>query len=216
MVFFYAKIDRDKFINKFDRGDKMKYLVLVVGVVFCFCLCASRQTEPLSRENWNFGKDASQTEVGKMVLRSATFAPGQTLPKRFTGDGDDVSPELNWDNVPDRTKSFALVCSDPDAPVGTFIHWVIYNIPGAVRQLAEGVAKEAKLPDGSTQGINGFRQIGYNGPRPPPGKPHRYFFRLYALDTVFGLPAGLSTKELEEAIAGHILAAAELMGRYGR
>jgi len=151
-----------------------------------------------------------------MVLSSPGFVNGGEIPKHFTGEGEDVSPELIWDVVPEGTKGFAIICSDPDAPVGTFIHWVIYNIPEATRRLAEGVPPDKELADGTRQGINGFRRIGYNGPKPPPGKPHRYFFRLYALDTVLNLEPGASAGKLQEAMAGHILGESELMGVYGR
>lgn len=151
-----------------------------------------------------------------MVLSSPAFVQGGKIPKRFTGDGEDVSPELVWNNVPEGTKGFALICSDPDAPLRTFIHWVIYNIPAESRRFAEGVPAEKELADGTRQGINGFRRIGYNGPKPPAGKPHRYFFRLYALDTAINLEPGASAGKLEETMQGHILSQAELMGVYGR
>lgn len=151
-----------------------------------------------------------------MVLSSPGFEQGKEIPKRYTGDGEDVSPELVWNNVPEGARSFVLICSDPDAPVRTFIHWVIYNIPAESTRLAEGVPPDNEVAGGIRQGINDFRRIGYNGPKPPPGKPHRYFFRLYALDTVLDLEPGASAGKLAEAMAGHILAQAELMGIYGR
>lgn len=166
----------------------------------------NRAEEPKGREG----------PVGKMVLSSPAFGPGELIPERYTGNGEDISPELFWDSVPAGVASFALVCSDPDAPMGTFIHWVVYNIPGSARRLPEGIASNEELVDGARQGVNSFQRIGYNGPKPPMGKPHRYFFRLYALDTVLDLPPGAAAGRLQSAMAGHILAVGELMGRYGR
>ncbi|MEO0079195.1 MAG: YbhB/YbcL family Raf kinase inhibitor-like protein [candidate division WOR-3 bacterium] len=152
----------------------------------------------------------------KMALFSPAFENGQPIPKKFTGDGANVSPELVWDSVPEGTKSFALICSDPDAPIRTFIHWVVFNIPDTMRRLPEGFPKEKEFPNGIRQGRNGFGDIGYGGPMPPPGKPHRYFFVLYALDTVIGMRPGSSGTAIKEATLGHTLAKAELMGTYGR
>ncbi|GBD36386.1 Putative lipoprotein LppC [bacterium HR36] len=151
-----------------------------------------------------------------MVLTSPAFAQGGTIPKEHTADGPDHSPPLSWTDAPAGTQSFALVCEDPDAPRGLWVHWVIFNIPGNVRSLPGGVPKYDHLPDGSRQGRNDFGRIGYGGPSPPRGKPHRYFFRLYALDTLLGLPAGATRDMLLKAMHGHILDQAELMGTYGR
>lgn len=151
-----------------------------------------------------------------MVLTSPAFSAGETIPRKFTGDGEDVSPALRWDNVPAGTKSFALICSDPDAPIGTFIHWVIYDIPADIRELPEGVPGIGILNNGGRQGVNGFRKLGYNGPKPPPGKPHRYHFRLYALDTITNLQPGISAGTLINIINNHILATSELIGIYGK
>lgn len=161
----------------------------------------------------------SGTQGGKAMaleLKSAAFNAGGNIPKKFTCDGPDVSPQLNWDEPPANTQSLALVMDDPDAPAGTWVHWVLFNLPAATRELAEGVPKDQQLPSGALQGLNDFRRVGYGGPCPPAGKPHRYFFKLYALDGRVGLKAGATKKELEGAMQGHILAQGELMGRYGR
>jgi Raf kinase inhibitor-like YbhB/YbcL family protein len=157
-------------------------------------------------------------EGGKMPLtiRSTAFEAGGPIAQLYTCDGRDVSPPLRWDNVPDATRSFALICDDPDAPMGTWVHWVIYGIPAGVRQLPEGVPVRDTLGDGSQQGRNDFGKTGYGGPCPPRGKPHRYYFRLYALDDELSLAPGLSKKALLKAIDGHVLAEAELYGTYGR
>jgi Raf kinase inhibitor-like YbhB/YbcL family protein len=134
---------------------------------------------------------------------------------KYTCDGADFSPPLEWAGSPAGTKSFALICDDPDAPMGTWVHWVIYDIPPTATMLAEGITREKDLPGGGTQGINDFRKIGYGGPCPP-GGTHRYFFKLYALDTTLGLKPGITKDQLLKAMRGHILAEAQLMGTYKR
>jgi len=150
-----------------------------------------------------------------MNLTSSAFAQGAMIPKEYTCDGRDISPPLSWSEPPEKTQSFALIMDDPDAPMGTWVHWVIYNIPATVHTLREGVPPNADLPDGSRQGRNSWRRIGYGGPCPPSGT-HRYFFKLYALDTMLGLAAGATKEELLKAMEGNILAQAELMGKYSR
>lgn len=156
---------------------------------------------------------------GKSVsfqISTTSFPVGGLIPKRYTCDGRDLSPALTWSGAPQGTKSFALIADDPDAPVGTWTHWLVWNIPASTHQLSEGVPKEAQLADGTRQGQNDFRKVGYNGPCPPPGKPHRYFFKLFALDSSLDVKPGASRKELEAAMKGHVLAQTEVMGRYGR
>lgn len=151
-----------------------------------------------------------------LTLASTAFKAGEAIPKRYTGDGLDVSPPLKWKNVPEGCKSLVLVADDPDAPVGTWVHWVLYNLPPSAQEIPEGVAKEKSLVGGIKQGRNDFGGFGYGGPSPPPGKPHRYFFQLYALDTMLDLGPGATKKQLLEAMEGHILARAELVGTYQR
>ena len=150
------------------------------------------------------------------TISSPSFPNGGDIPKQFTCDGADVSPELLWTDPPAATKTFALLVDDPDAPVGNWNHWTAWNLPATLRSLPEGVAKTASLPDVSEQGVNDFRKAGYNGPCPPPGKPHRYHFKLFALDAKLDLRSGTRKHELELAMKGHILAQAEWMGRYKR
>jgi Raf kinase inhibitor-like YbhB/YbcL family protein len=151
-----------------------------------------------------------------LQISSSGFSTGEMIPKKFTCEGPDVSPNLTWNDPPANTKSIALIMDDPDAPVGTWVHWVLYDLPPETRELAEGVAKQEQLSNGARQGRNDFGKIGYGGPCPPPGKPHRYFFKLYALDAKFNLKAGATKAQLESAMKGHILGQAELMGKYGR
>jgi Raf kinase inhibitor-like YbhB/YbcL family protein len=150
-----------------------------------------------------------------MNLTSSAFTHGAMIPKKYTCDGRDISPPLSWSDPPEKTESFALIMDDPDAPMGTWVHWVIYNIPATARSLSEGVPTDAELPDGSRQGRNSWHRIGYGGPCPPSGT-HRYFFKLYALDTKLNLASGVTKEGLLQAMAGHIVAQAELMGRYSR
>jgi Raf kinase inhibitor-like YbhB/YbcL family protein len=150
------------------------------------------------------------------ALRSPDFAHGANIPRPFTCDGEDHSPALAWSDAPAGTKTFALIADDPDAPAGTWVHWVIYNIPGTARALAAGVEKKEQLADGSRQGRNDFRKTGYNGPCPPPGKAHRYFFKLYALSAELTLAPGASKNDVERAMGGRILGHADWMGRYQR
>jgi Raf kinase inhibitor-like YbhB/YbcL family protein len=149
-------------------------------------------------------------------LQSNAFQEGADIPRQFTCEGADVSPSLTWSEPPQKTQSLALIVDDPDAPVGTWVHWVAWNIPAATRQLPENVSKTADLPGGGRQGNNDFKKTGYGGPCPPPGKPHRYFFKLYALDSTLDLKPGAGKKELDQAMKGHVLAEAQLMGKYQR
>jgi len=149
-------------------------------------------------------------------LTSTAFEQGAYIPRKYTGEGADISPPLQWANPPAGTKSFALICDDPDAPVGTWVHWVIYNIPAHTVKLPEGIPDKKELKDGSRQGINDFKRIGYGGPMPPRGSDHRYFFRLYALDIDLVLKPEAVKSDLLEAMGNHILSQAELMGRYKR
>jgi len=153
---------------------------------------------------------------GAMQLTSASFPNGGTIPKKYTCDGSDVSPALTWSGAPQGTQGFALIADDPDAPVGTWSHWVLYDLPAGTTSLAESVSKVDAPPGGGQQGKNDFGKTGYGGPCPPPGTPHRYFFKLYAVDRRLDLKPGARQKEVERALQGHILAQAELMGKYGR
>jgi Raf kinase inhibitor-like YbhB/YbcL family protein len=152
----------------------------------------------------------------KIELTSTAFGEGANIPKPYTGDGKDVSPPLRWSEPPQGTKSFALICDDPDAPRGTWVHWVLFNLPADQRELEETVPRQDTLASGACQGKNDFGKIGYGGPAPPPGKPHRYFFKIYAVDAVLDLASGATKAQLLEALKGHILAEGQLMGQYGR
>ncbi len=148
-------------------------------------------------------------------ITSSAFAESGMIPPKYTCDGQDVSPPLRWGSVPEGTRSIALICDDPDAPMGTFVHWVLYNLPAEARELPEGVPVQETLPNGARQGTSDFGTTGYGGPCPP-GGTHRYFFKIYALDAPVELSAGATKAELLGAMEGHILAQGQLMGKYRR
>jgi Raf kinase inhibitor-like YbhB/YbcL family protein len=152
----------------------------------------------------------------KIELTSTAFGEGDTIPKEFTADGKNVSPPLQWATPPEGTKSLVLICDDPDAPSGTWFHWVLYDLPAETRGLEQGVPVKDSLANGARQGFNGFGKTGYGGPAPPKGKPHRYFFKLYALDTPVGMAGGAPADHVLAKMKGHILGEGQLMGRYGR
>ncbi len=147
-------------------------------------------------------------------LSSSAFAAGAEIPRQYTCKGADTSPALAWSGAPASTAAFALIVDDPDAPHGTWVHWVLWNVPATAQALPEGVPKRDQLDDGSRQGRNSDRKIGYNGPCPPSGQTHRYFFRLYALDAKLDLAAGADRASLDAAMKGHILGQAEYMGTF--
>ena len=162
---------------------------------------------------------ALSCEVSKAMafeIKSAAFSNGAVIPRQYTCEGRDISPELRWEGAPVGTVSFALICDDPDAPMGVWVHWVIYNIPAVAGGLPDGIAMSESLKDGIRQGYTDFKRTGYGGPCPPSGKPHRYFFRLYALDTMLAIKGKVTKESLFFAMQGHILAQADIMGTYKR
>ena len=158
----------------------------------------------------------TEVEAGRtMQLTSSSFSDNDKIPSRYTCDGAGVSPSLAWSGAPAATRSFALILHDPDAPID-FTHWLAYDIPPAVHELGEGASNHGAMPGGAAEGVNGFQRMGYGGPCPPVGKPHRYVFLLYALDTTLGLPAGATRSQLESAMRSHIVATGRLTGKYRR
>ena len=150
-----------------------------------------------------------------ITITSSAFSEEGMIPRQYTCDGEDISPPLKWAGIPEGTKSLALICDDPDAPVGTWVHWVIFNIPPEAEGLPANIASKETIEGGAKHGINDFRKFGYGGPCPP-GGTHRYFFKLYALDTEIALDPGITKAQLLKAMEGHILAEGQLMGRYKR
>jgi Raf kinase inhibitor-like YbhB/YbcL family protein len=159
------------------------------------------------------GKKDPEGPGPKLTVTSTAFSEGQPIPKAYTGEGADRSPPLRWSAPPDRTRSLAVLVEDPDAPGGTFTHWVLFNLPGGTRELPED-AGAGKLPRGAVQGTNDLDKTGYNGPAPPAGKPHRYFFKVFALDEKLDLDAKARRDQLAAAMRGHVLAEGALMGTY--
>jgi Raf kinase inhibitor-like YbhB/YbcL family protein len=148
------------------------------------------------------------------MLIESVFKAEQTIPAKYTCDGEDISPPLKFLQIPQGTKSLVLIVDDPDAPHGTFDHWIVWNLPPQLTQLSEGAHELSTLSPTPPQGLNGFKKTYYNGPCPPPGKPHHYHFKLYALDTWLSLAEGASKQEVEKAMKGHVIDQAELIGLY--
>lgn len=166
------------------------------------------------------GRSSTPTQVAASVeikVSSPAFEAMAAIPKVYSCEGDDLSPALAWNGIPDGTKSIALIMDDPDAPVGTWVHWVVYNLPAGTTGLPEGASKAksetSSLPEGALHGQNSWKRADYGGPCPPSGK-HRYFFHLYALDAVLDMPQGPSRKDLDKAMEGHIIGQGELVGTY--
>jgi Raf kinase inhibitor-like YbhB/YbcL family protein len=183
---------------------KYSYLLVVVLLVFSPVVVAcTTQTSP---------KEVEMT----LSLSSSAFKEGDKIPIKYTCDGQDMSPPLEWSEPPQLTKAFALIMDDPDAPGGVFTHWVLFNLPADVRQLAEGIPTQERLENGALQGKNDFGRLGYGGPCPPHGPAHRYRFALYALDKLLDLRPGASKKQVLDAMKGRILAQGQLVGTYQR
>lgn len=157
-----------------------------------------------------------KSTAGPLTMTNPAFSNNVPIPKKFTCDAENLSPAIEWSNVPEAALSLALIADDPDAPGGTWVHWVLYNIPPTLKKLPEGIAKGAEISGIGLQGLTSFGDAGYGGPCPPQGSPHRYYFRLYALDLAPNLAAGMNSGKLQSAIKGHILAEAVLMGTYQR
>ena len=159
---------------------------------------------------------AISVQAWALEIKSSAFSEGEEINSQYTCDGDDTSPALNWGGVPAGTKSLALICEDPDSPSKVWSHWVVFNMPADKAGFAEGVAKTGTLSDGTVQGVNNFGRVGYNGPCPPPNGVHRYFFKLYALDTNLLLDKTSTREALLEAIQGHVIGEAQTHCTYQR
>jgi len=158
--------------------------------------------------NYSLGSEAMKVE--------APFKEGQDIPRKYTCDGEDVSPQVKWSGQPSNTKSFVLIMDDPDAPVGTFTHWIVYDIPASQTSLQENFPKRSEVRS-IKQGINDFGRVGYGGPCPPRGHTHKYYIKVYALDVEsLGLRPGATRREVESKMQGHVIGQGQTMGRYGR
>ncbi len=193
--------------------------LLVVSLMAAGC---SSQPESKESDDGDLTSKSNITSMKKLGVTSEAFAEGATIPAKHTADGEDLSPPISWSDPPEGTKEFALICDDPDAPTAEpWVHWVIYKIPGEATGLPENILPEERplQPAGVVQGRNSWDEgenIGYRGPAPPKGRPHRYFFRVYALDTELPGKAGMTKKGLLDEMKGHVLAEGQLMGKYER
>jgi Raf kinase inhibitor-like YbhB/YbcL family protein len=198
-----------------SRPTRLMSIVLsLVGFALVVVGCGS-SSDPTATPLPAAASGEQETKATSFELTSAAFAPGQPIPAKYTCDGEDISPPLDWQDPPEDTKSFALVVDDPDAPAGTWVHWVLYNLPAESRNLPQAVPPDAAMADDGKNGKNSWKRLGYGGPCPP-GGTHRYFFKLYALDTVLELDDGPGKDQLAQAMEGHILAQTDLMGTYAR
>ncbi len=182
---------------------KMGYFLMAFSI-FCFCQ-NKKQSLPQKEEEKKMD----------IEITSTAFDEGGMIPAKYTCDGPNISPPLAWSSVPENTVSIALICDDPDAPMGTWVHWVLFNLPPETKELPEDLPPKEIVSNGAKQGKNDSRRIGYSGPCPP-GGTHRYYFKIYALDTKLDLEPGVVKKELVKAMGGHILGEGQLMGRYQR
>ncbi|PYI90005.1 MAG: YbhB/YbcL family Raf kinase inhibitor-like protein [Verrucomicrobia bacterium] len=190
----------------------MKVRFTVVGLLLLLVGCAS-PAPPAKRQLENV--NLPQTAQPAMQVTSTAFKEGQPIPRQYTCDGVNISPPLEWNGTPKSAKTIAIIADDPDAPSGTFVHWVVYNLPAENIGLVENLPTTESLKAGGFQGKNDFQKIGYGGPCPPSGT-HRYFFKVYALDSELALKAGATKADVEKAMQGHIVAQAQLMGTYRR
>ena len=190
----------------------MKRLTVIVLMVLA--------TVSLTLLSYSYMASIQKPGVTKTIeifkLSSTAFSNGGRIPERYTCIGLDVSPPLRWEGYPLEAESFTLIVEDVDAPGGVFTHWIIYNIPGSVSMLEEGVEKVSVLSSGAMQGLNDFGRIGYGGPCPPAGKPHRYIFKIFALDTMLDVKPAASKNEILKALENHIIGEAELTGIFSR
>ncbi len=182
------------------------FVLTVISVLF-FCSCED------GREADNRAEGGKEME--EIKITSSAFDQGGPIPSKYTCDGANVSPPLRWTGVPEGTVSIAIISDDPDAPMGTWVHWVLYNLPGQTKELAQDFPPDETLPDGTRQGITDFGSTGYGGPCPPSGT-HRYFFKIYAMDNKIDIVSVINKKDLVKAMEGHILAQGQLMGKYKR
>lgn len=157
----------------------------------------------------------SSNKIMEIKVTSTAFKEGDMIPSKYTCDNTNISPQIAWANYPKQTESFVLISDDPDAPVGTWVHWVVYNIPPKINELKENFKKDSMSPEGIMQGTTDFRKIGYGGPCPPSGT-HRYYFKIYALDIILNVKPGLTKKEILEKMEGHVIGEGQLMGKYKR
>jgi Raf kinase inhibitor-like YbhB/YbcL family protein len=182
---------------------KLFVLLTILALLVCCCKDSEQAAGPAGGEKM------------EIKITSSAFAEGGMIPSKYTCDGADISPPLQWGEVPEGTKSIALISDDPDAPMGTWVHWVLFNLPAETKELTENIPPDETLPNGAKQAITDFGRVGYGGPCPPSGT-HRYFFKIYALDTELQVDTSTGKRGLLKAMEGHILGQGQLMGKYKR
>jgi len=184
---------------------------IYIAVLFSLLVISCKS----ENDNKPVTKETKQDKTMDIKISSSAFGEGGIIPSKYTCDGENISPPLSLSDAPAGTAAFALINDDPDAPAGTWVHWVIYNIPAAEKELKEGIPPVKNLDNGAVQGLNDFGKSGYGGPCPP-GGTHRYYFKIYALDTKLDLQGDITKEKLIDAMKGHILAEGQLMGKYTR
>jgi Raf kinase inhibitor-like YbhB/YbcL family protein len=182
----------------------------IVPLVLFAAACAK---QPATTTQNPLTAQSPQATTAGIRLTSSAFTEGQPIPRQYSCNGINISPPLEWSGIPKSAKALAIIAEDPDAPAGTWVHWVIYNLPADTLGMIENLPSTEDLKGGGFQGKNDFEKIGYGGPCPPSGT-HRYFFKIYALDDELALKAGATKADVEKAMTGHILAHAQLMGTY--
>ncbi|HEY0322795.1 MAG TPA: YbhB/YbcL family Raf kinase inhibitor-like protein [Pyrinomonadaceae bacterium] len=198
-------------------------LFLIASILLCGCASKNQSAEANANQSNTVNPNVNQSNTGtgtpqqkaELKVSSTAFQEGGLIPKGYTCDGANISPPIMWEGVPEKAKTLALIADDPDAPAKTWVHWVVFNLPAGVRELRENVAPQKSIMGGGVQGTNDFPKVGYGGPCPPNGT-HRYFFKLYALDTELSLEAATTKEQLLKAMEGHIIAEGQLMGKYSR
>lgn len=193
------------------------FLIILAAIVFqSGCQAALTESVDTQLEPIPVSSEPEQEDGMSINISSPAFIADGTIPQKYTCDAENLSPALSWAGIPQGTKSLVLIVDDPDAPVGIFDHWVLYGMAGNLNGLPEGVTKADTVSGIGMQGINDFRKIGYDGPCPPKGSTHRYYFKLYALDVALDLKTGVRKARVEQAMQGHILGQGQLMGKYSR
>jgi Raf kinase inhibitor-like YbhB/YbcL family protein len=190
-----------------EENEMVRNIVVAITLTLLLCSCKEAKQANLNAEG--------DKQIMDIKITSSAFAEGGMIPAKYTCDGADISPPLQWDAVPEGTKTVALISDDPDAPMGTWVHWVLFNLPPDVKELPENVPPDETLSNGATQGTSSFQKIGYGGPCPPSGT-HRYFFKLYALDAELDLDSSANKARLIKAMEGHIIGEGQLIGKYKR
>ena len=183
-----------------------KIYIIVFMSLLLLCSCKK------DKENYSKSKGDNKMDI---KISSSAFEDGGMIPSEYTCDGDDISPPLRWEDLPEKTKTIAIICDDPDAPGGTFVHWVLYDVPANKEHLDKGLPDDETFDNGTRQGITSFGKTGYGGPCPPSGT-HRYFFKIYALDVKINTATIIDKEHLLKAMEGHLLGQGKLMGLYKR